>query len=78
MADLTRQQLVELVTDYLEGALPDDVRARFEEPLAVCPGCQPYLDQMRETAMLMGKIPVGSITDEMQETLLSAFRDLHR
>ena len=78
MADLTCQQLVELVTDYLDGVLPDDVRARFEEHLAVCPGCQTYLDQMRETASLLGGIPVDTLTSEMQETLLSAFRDLHR
>lgn len=78
MADLTCRELVELVTDYLDGALPDDVRARFEEHLALCAGCQTYLDQMRRTAEHLGEIPVGSITDEMQDTLLSAFRDLRR
>ena len=78
MADLTCQELVELVTDYLEGVLPDDVRARFDEHVAVCPGCETYLDQIRETAELMGEIPVDSISGEMRTTLLTAFRDFHR
>lgn len=78
MADLTCQELVELVTDYLEGVLPNDVRTRFDEHLAVCPGCETYLDQIRETASLMGEIPVDSISAEMRTTLLFAFRDFHR
>ena len=78
MADLTCQELVELVTDYLEGALTQDVRRRFEEHLAVCPGCVTYLDQISETASLLGEVSVDDITGEMRATLLSAFRDFHR
>lgn len=78
MADLTCQEFVELVTDYLEGALTQDVRRRFEEHLAVCPGCVTYLDQIRETASLLGEVSVDDITGEMRATLLSAFRDFHR
>ena len=78
MADLTCQELVELVTDYLEGALDDDVRTRFDQHLAVCPGCDTYLDQMKETASLLGAIPVESLSSEMRASLLSAFRDFHR
>lgn len=78
MADLTCQELVELVTDYLEGALDEETRARFEQHLAVCPGCETYLAQMAETARRMGEVPVETLTDEMQSTLLAAFRDFHR
>jgi predicted anti-sigma-YlaC factor YlaD len=78
MADLTCQEFVELVTDYLEGALTQDVRRRFEEHLAVCPGCVTYLDQISETASLLGEVSVDDITGEMRATLLSAFRDFHR
>jgi predicted anti-sigma-YlaC factor YlaD len=78
MAGLTCQELVELVTDYLEGALTQDVRTRFDEHLAVCPGCETYLDQIRETASLLGEVSVDDITGEMRATLLSAFRDFHR
>ena len=52
MADLTCQELVELVTDYLDGALDEETADRFEQHLSVCPGCETYLGQMKETASL--------------------------
>jgi len=78
MAHLSCQDFVELVTDYLEGALDDDTVRRFEEHLALCPGCQTYLDQMRETAARLGSIPAETLSEEMQATLLAAFRDFRR
>jgi len=78
MADLTCQDFVELVTDYLEGALDDDTVRRFEEHLALCAGCETYLSQMEETASRLGEIPVESLSAETQATLLSAFRDFRR
>jgi anti-sigma factor RsiW len=78
MAELACQDFVELVTEYLEGALDEDTATRFEEHLALCQGCETYLDQMKETASRLGEIPVESLSDEMQSTLLSAFRNFHR
>lgn len=78
MAELTCKDFVELVTDYLEGALDQDARRRFEEHLAVCSGCETYLNQMKDTATRLGEIPVETLSDEMQSTLLSAFRDFRR
>ena len=78
MSEMTCQELVELVTDYLEGALDEETADRFEQHLSVCPGCETYLDQMRETASLIGEIPVETLSEEMQETLLDAFRDFPR
>ena len=78
MPHLSCQEFVELVTDYLEGVLDDDTVRRFEEHLALCPGCQTYLDQMRETASRLGEIRVETLSEEMQATLLSAFRDFRR
>ena len=78
MADLTCQEFVELVTDYLEGALDEDTVRRFEEHMALCPGCETYLSQMQETASRLGEIPVESLSPETQATLLSAFRDFRR
>jgi predicted anti-sigma-YlaC factor YlaD len=78
MADLTCQEFVELVTDYLEGALDDDTVRRFEEHMDLCQGCETYLSQMKETASRLGEIPVESLSPETQETLLSAFRDFRR
>ena len=78
MTNLSCQEFVELVTDYLEGALDDAARTRFEQHLALCPGCETYLDQMRETASRLGEIPVETLSPEMRTTLLTAFRDFHR
>jgi anti-sigma factor RsiW len=78
MADLTCQELVELVTDYLDGAMDDETADRFEQHLSVCPGCETYLDQMRETASILGEIPVETLSEEMQTTLLDTFRDFPR
>jgi anti-sigma factor RsiW len=78
MSDLTCQEFVELVTDYFEGVLDPDTTARFDEHRALCPGCETYLLQMKETVSRLGEIPVESLSEEMQSTLLSAFRDLRR
>jgi predicted anti-sigma-YlaC factor YlaD len=78
MADLTCQELVELVSDYLEGALDEETTARFEQHVALCPGCERYLNQMKETASILGEIPVETLSEEMQATLLDTFRDFPR
>lgn len=67
--------LVELVTDYLEGALPDDERARVEAHLATCDGCTTYLEQMRTTIRLTGMLTEEQIRAEAREALLGAFRE---
>ena len=78
MGDLTCQDFVELVTDYLEGALDEETAQRFEQHMAICPGCEIYLNQMKETASRLGEIPVESLSDETRSTLLAAFRDFRR
>jgi anti-sigma factor RsiW len=69
--------LVELVTEYLEGALDEPTSAEVEAHLALCPGCDTYLTQMRETIRTLGHVPVESLSDEAAAELLSAFRDFH-
>ena len=78
MSDLSCQDFVELVTDYFEGLLDPDTAARFDEHRARCPGCETYLLQMKETLSRLGEIPVETLSEEMQSTLLAAFRDLRR
>jgi anti-sigma factor RsiW len=73
--DLTCQQLVELVTDYLEGAMPPQDRDRFEQHLVLCDGCASYLEQMRTTITLAGTLTEQSIAPDAQERLLTIFRD---
>lgn len=72
--DLVCQQAVELVTDYLEGALNARARRRFEAHLAGCPHCTEYLAQMRETIRLTARLEPDDLTPQMQDE----FTDLYR
>lgn len=78
MAELGCQEMVGLVTEYLEGTLGPRDRRRIEEHLAECDACVRYIEQMRETLRLLGTVPVDSLSAEAQSTLLAAFRDLKR
>jgi predicted anti-sigma-YlaC factor YlaD len=69
------QELVELVTAYREDALGERDRRRFDEHLAECDPCRVYLDQMRETIGLVGRVSTDSLSDEARTALLGAFRD---
>ena len=75
---LSCQELVELVTDYLEGDLSRRDRRRVEKHLAACGACTAYVEQMRETLELLGTVPVDTLSAEAQATLLDAFRDFRR
>jgi predicted anti-sigma-YlaC factor YlaD len=74
-ADLTCQELVELVTDYLEGSLSAQERARFDEHLAMCTGCRNYLAQMRRTISSLGQLSEESIPAQARDDLLGVFRN---
>ena len=81
MADGTAiscQEVVEVVTDYLEGRLSPEVAAIFEAHLAICDGCQWYLDQMRITIDTVGRIEDAEVPDELRNTVLDAFRARRR
>ena len=69
------RELVELITDYLEGTLPPSERARFDDHLAGCDGCHAYLEQMRETIGALGRLSPESLSPEAERKLLEAFRD---
>ena len=71
---MTCQTLVELVTDYLEGALPEADRRRLEAHLAVCDGCTRYLEQIRTTIRLTGRLREEDLHPEARERLLGVFR----
>jgi anti-sigma factor RsiW len=72
--DLTCAQLVELVTDYVEGSLSERDRERFEEHVVFCGGCSSYLDQMRRTIELTGRLSEEDLSEEARDGLLAAFR----
>ena len=73
--DLPCQDLVELVTDYLEGRLPESDRQRFDAHLQGCSGCRNYLEHMRLMIQAVGALRAESIEPEMKDRLLGAFRD---
>jgi predicted anti-sigma-YlaC factor YlaD len=68
-------ELVEVITDYIEATLSRIDRDRFEAHLRECPYCVTYLDQMRATLSALGRIPVESISDHARARLLDAFCD---
>lgn len=72
---LSCQELVELVTDYLEGALDPVDQQRFDAHIAGCNGCTTYLEQLRQTIRLTGTITTDDLTPEVERALLAAFSE---
>jgi anti-sigma factor RsiW len=68
-------ELVELVTSYLDGSLDDDTRARFDVHLLECDGCANYLQQFRATIDTVGRIGDEALDPSFRDRLLDAFRD---
>ncbi len=75
--DLACQELVEIITDYLEGALTPEEAARLEAHLRACPACDSVLAQFRETIRLAGRLreeQVTALDESVRRPLLDAFR----
>jgi anti-sigma factor RsiW len=72
---LACQELVEIITDYLEGALSPTDRERFEDHIAGCDGCTAYLEQMRQTVAVVGRLRQEDVPGPALEPLLAAFRN---
>ncbi len=75
---LSCKEFVELVTEYLEGAMSAEEKARFEAHLDICDGCEIYLEQMAQTIRWMGKLTEEQVSQEAQEKLLKSFREWKR
>ena len=76
--ELACQEIVELVTEYLEGTMDGELRVAFEAHLATCPHCSHYLEQMEAAIRLAGTIEPEALSAEFQAGLLEAFRDFQR
>jgi anti-sigma factor RsiW len=72
--DMTCQQAIELMTDYLEGVLSPAQRRRFEAHLASCPDCPEYLAQIRAIITLAGSVTPDDLTPHMRNELISLYR----
>jgi len=69
------KELVELVTEYLEGSLSWRQRRRFEKHIALCHGCTAYVEQFRVTLRTLGRLRVEDVSPAARDELLAAFRD---
>jgi len=74
LPEMPCQELVEVITDYLEGALSERDRIRFEEHLAVCAKCREYMEQFRRTIRAVGSVRAEELDPQVRESLLVAFR----
>jgi anti-sigma factor RsiW len=72
--DIVCQQAVELVTEYLDGALSRRDRRRLETHLHACPNCAAYLEQIKMTIQLTGAIEPDDLTEEAKEDLTALYR----
>jgi anti-sigma factor RsiW len=75
--DLACTEEVEIMTDYLEGALPEAEAQRVERHLETCPGCTEYLEQMRTLAGSLGGLTRDSLPGEIRDGVIAAFRGFH-
>jgi anti-sigma factor RsiW len=76
--ELTCVEMVESITDYLEGALPADELARFRDHLLCCDGCEAYLDQMRTTVRLLRTSPQHRLSRDAEGAIVDTFRQWSR
>jgi anti-sigma factor (TIGR02949 family) len=76
--ELDCRDVVEVVTDYLEGTMAPDDRRRFDRHLGACEGCQDYLEQLRTVIRVVGRPAVDAVPAETMAGLLRAFRDWRR
>jgi len=72
--EMTCQELVELITAYLDGTLPESERSRFDAHVRTCSGCEAYIEQMRMTIGMLGKLSEESISVDARRDLLATFR----
>lgn len=75
---LACNELVEIITEYLEGTLPPSERARFDAHVDACDGCRAYVDQMRQTIRTVGRLSAEAVPAEAMESLLQTFRTWKR
>jgi predicted anti-sigma-YlaC factor YlaD len=76
--ELSCREVVEILGDYLEGAMTPEDRVRLEQHLADCDGCTAYLEQLRVTIRLSGRLSEEAVSSEAMAPLLEAFRAWRR
>jgi anti-sigma factor (TIGR02949 family) len=74
-ADTTCAEVVELVSDYLDGNLPEQEAQRVADHLDGCPGCTSYFEQVRATSSGLGRVTTDDLPPEVRTSLLEAFKE---
>lgn len=77
LPEMPCQELVELVTNYLEDRLSPQDRARFEAHLEQCEACRTYLVQFKATVEALGRLPEEALSADARAALINAFRGWH-
>lgn len=72
--DLSCRELVEVITDYFDGAMSDGQRARLERHLGECSGCQAVVSQFRTTIEVTGRLTEDQVSEEQREAMRDVFR----
>ncbi len=78
VVEIACQEFVELVTDHLEGILPEGVERAIAAHLELCEPCRIYLEQIRSTASALRTLPTPTLPQPARERLLEVFTALHR
>jgi anti-sigma factor (TIGR02949 family) len=76
--DVRCREVVEVLTDYLDGALPSDEREALEQHLLACTGCAAHLGQLRTTVRLTGKLSESDVPPMLMDRLLATYAERHR
>jgi anti-sigma factor RsiW len=76
--DITCKEIVEIVSDYVEGVLSPAEREAVELHLNLCDGCSDYLEQLRLAVALAGELPADALSPELEQELCQAFRSFRR
>ena len=75
---LSCREVVELVTDHLDGALSAEEVALLEQHLNFCEGCVWYVEQIKTTVDALGEIREEDLPPEAKDRLMTVFRDWRR
>ena len=78
LPEMPCQELVEVISDYLEDRLSPADRTRFEAHLEQCEACRTYLDQFRQTISALGRLPQQTLSAEARAALVAAFKGFRR
>ena len=76
--DISCREIVQIVNDYVEGALPPAEREAVELHLNLCDGCTDYLEQLRVAIALTGELRADALSPQLEEELCTAFRSFRR